>query len=245
MKVKSNVIFAAIIGLSIILTAMVFANAYTMRYRSQNRITATGLGEKEFVSDLIVWRGSIVEQNTTIEGGYARLEAGRQKVAQYMKAKGIPDSSVLFLSANVYRQTESQYNNGNYVGERFVGYSLSQDFKVESTDVASVENVSREISSLLAQGVRIESMSPEYFYTKLSDLKQELIEQATADARLRIENMARQSGARMGRLAQGRLGVFQITEANSNEAWSAGGVYNSTSKNKKASITVRLEYFTK
>lgn len=245
MQIKSNIVTSALIGLSIIITAAVFSNAYTLKYRSQNRITATGLGEKEFTSDMIVWRGTIVEQNSTIEGGYAILEANKKKVQQYLREKGIPDSSVLFMFANVNKMTESMYNNGNYMGERFVGYSLTQDFKVESTDVASVENVSREISSLLAQGVQIESTPPEYFYSKLSDVKQELIEQATSDARTRIENMARQSGARLGRLANGRLGVFQITEANSNEAWTAGGAYNSSSKNKKASITVRLEYFTK
>ena len=246
MQIKTSIITSTIIGVSIIVAAALFANAYTFKYRSQNRITATGLGEQEFTSDLIVWRGRLVEQNATIQDGYAKLEVDKQKVQAYLRDKGIPDSAVLFQFTDVSPIRESIYNSaGNYMGERFVGYALTQDFKIESSDVSSVENVSREISSLLAQGVQIESASPEYFYSKLSDVKQALIEQATADARTRIENIAHQSGARLGRLANGRLGVFQITEANSNEAWTAGGAYNSSSKNKKASITVRLEYFTK
>lgn len=245
MQIKTSIVTSTIIGVSIVLTAVLLANAYTFKYRSQNRLTATGLGEKEFTSDLIVWRGRLVAQNTTVQNGYAQLEADKQKVQAYLRDKGIPDSAVLFLFTNVNPVTESKYSQGNYMGERFVGYSLTQDFKIESNDVTAVENVSREISSLLAQGVQIESTPPEYFYSKLSDLKQQLIEQATADARARIENMATQSGARLGRLANGRLGVFQITEANSNEAWTAGGAYNSSSKHKKASITVRLEYLTK
>ena len=91
----------------------------------------------------------------------------------------------------------------------------------------------------------VESQQPYNFYTRLSDLKQELNEQASYDARTRAENIARNAGARLGRLSGARMGVFQITGANSNEALSAGGVYNSASKHKKASITVRLEYLVK
>ena len=38
------------------------------------------------------------------------------------------------------------------------------------------------------------------------------------------------------------MGVFQITGANTNEEFSAGGNFNTSSKNKKARITIRLEY---
>ena len=173
------------------------------------------------------------------------MEANKRKVQEYLRSRGIADSAVLFMFVNVNRQTESVYQDGQYVGDRFTGYELRQEFRIESTDVEAVESVSREISSLIAQGVRMDAEQPEYFYTKLSDLKLELIEEATADARARAEIIARNASSSLGRLANGRMGVFQITGANSNEALSAGGNYNSASKNKKASITMRLEYITK
>ena len=235
----------AILGICAIAAAAVLGRSYTYKYRSQDRIAVTGLGEKEFVSDLIVWKGAVVEQAATVGSGYAALEENKRKVQAYLHEKGVADSTVLFMFVNVERLSESVYDNGHYVGERFTGYQLRQEFKIESTDVEAVENVSREISSLIARGVMVESEQPDYFYTRLSDLKQELIEQASADARTRAENIARNAGARLGRLSGARMGVFQITGANSNEALSAGGVYNSASKHKKASITVRLEYLVK
>ena len=232
-------------GICAIIAAAILGRSYTYKYRSQDRIAVTGLGEKEFTSDLIVWKGTIVEQAPSVVGGYAALEENKKKVQVYLHEKGVADSTVLFMFVNVERTSESVYENGHYVGERFTGYQLRQEFKIESTDVEAVENVSREISSLIARGVMIESEQPDYFYTRLSDLKQELIEQASADARTRAENIARNAGSRLGRLSGARMGVFQITGANSNEALSAGGVYNSASKHKKASITVRLEYLAK
>ena len=242
---KQNIWSAAVIGLCVILTAAVLGGAYKHKYRSQNRIVVTGLGERQFTSDLIVWKGWIVEQAPAIESGYAALEANKRKVQEYLRSRGIADSAVLFMFVNVNRQTESVYQDGRYVGDRFTGYELRQEFRIESTDVEAVESVSREISSLIAQGVRMDAEQPEYFYTKLSDLKLELIEEATADARARAEIIARHASSSLRRLANGRMGVFQITGANSNEALSAGGNYNSASKNKKASITMRLEYITK
>jgi hypothetical protein len=38
------------------------------------------------------------------------------------------------------------------------------------------------------------------------------------------------------------MGVFQITGQDSNENYSYGGAFNTSSRNKKASITVKTEY---
>ena len=145
---KQNIWSAAVIGLCVILTAAVLGGAYKHKYRSQNRIVVTGLGERQFTSDLIVWKGWIVEQAPAIESGYAALEANKRKVQEYLRSRGIADSAVLFMFVNVNRQTESVYQDGRYVGDRFTGYELRQEFRIESTDVEAVESVSREISSV-------------------------------------------------------------------------------------------------
>ena len=106
----------------------------------------------------------------------------------------------------------------------------------------AVENISREISSLIAQGVSIEASQPDYYYTRLDDVKLGLIEKASADARIRADKIARNAGAKIGGVASARMGVFQITGANTNEEFSAGGSFNTSSRQKKARITMRVEY---
>ncbi len=69
-----------------------------------------------------------------------------------------------------------------------------------------------------------------------------LIETASADARTRAEKIASNAGTKIGRVASARMGVFQITGANSNEEFSAGGSFNTSSRTKKARITMRIEY---
>ncbi len=238
MKMNTAIVLAA----ALIICAYIAGDAYKYKYKEQNTIVVTGLGEEEFTSDLIVWRGWIVAENPSITAGYAELEESKRKVQQFIADKGINPDEVVFMFVDAYKNTESVYNNGNYVGQKFIGYNLRQQFTIESTDVQAVEEISREISALLAQGVQLESSQPNYYYSKLDDLKLELIEKATADAKARASKIAAQSGVKLRKLKNGRMGVFQITGANTDEEFSAGGSFNTSSKNKKARITMRLEY---
>ena len=232
-----------VIAVAALACAFVLGRAYTYKFRSQDTIVVTGLGETEFSSDLIVWSGTLTAEAQNAAAGYAEIEASKAKVQQYLTAKGLPAEAVVFEFVNVDKQFSPVYNaNGNWAGQRFSGYALRQRFTVESKEVEKVETISREISSLIAQGVSIEAYAPDYYYTKLDDVKMGLIETASADARTRAEKIADNAGARIGRVASARMGVFQITGAKSNEEFSAGGSFNTSSRNKKARITMRIEY---
>ena len=240
MKANSKYI---IIALAIVLAAWLLGRAYTYKYRSQDTIVVTGLGETEFASDLIVWSGELVYETQDIASGYAQLERNKKKVIDFVTSRGLKAEQIVFKFVNVYKQTEPVYNAaGNYAGQRFTGHRLSQGFSIESADVDKVESISREISALIAQGVSIEAYQPSYYYTKLDDVKLSLIEQASADARARAEKIAENAGTAIGRVASAKMGVFQITGANSNEEFSAGGSFNTTSRQKKARITMKVEY---
>lgn len=133
-------------------------------------------------------------------------------------------------------------SSGQYIGEEFTGYTLSQMVQIDSKEVSKVEKISREVTELLNKGIQLYSLSPRYYYTKLDDLKIEMISSATENARLRAEQIAKNSGTKLGELQMARMGIFQITGQNSNEDYSWGGAYNTASKAKTASITIKLTY---
>jgi len=102
--------------------------------------------------------------------------------------------------------------------------------------------LSRNITEIINLGIEFTSSSPNYFYTKLADVKQQMIADATKDAKQRAEKIAENSGAKLGKLKKATMGVTQITEPNSTEEFSYGGTFNTSSKEKEASITIKLEY---
>lgn len=230
---------------SAVVIALVAFFAVQYRYTVNDKISVTGLGEKEFVSDLIVWEGQVSVESRSLIDGYRQLEQQKDLVTQYIRSQGIADSCVVMGSISSFKTETPIYQNGNYIRSEFSGYSLSQNVRVESQDVDKVESLSREITSLIAKGVSIMSYSPQYYYTRLEELKLQIIAQATADAQLRAETIAKESKASLGGVASAKMGIFQIVGANSNEDFSWGGTYNTSSKNKKATITMRLDYHIK
>lgn len=233
---------AIIFAVAIVISAFLLGKSYVDRAKPLGNISVTDLGNADFTSDLIVWEGEFSRFNTDLSEAFAGLKNDREKVKTYLTNKGIGGKSIVFLSVNTYERKRSEYFEGKYIGERFEGYELSQRVKIESSDVELVESVSREITELLNQGVQFRSYSPRYYYTKLADLKIEMISQATEDAKNRADQIAVFSGAKLGKLISARMGVFQITGQNSGEEFSWGGNFNTSDKNKTASITMRLEY---
>jgi hypothetical protein len=231
------------IGAALIVSVVILGASYTYKYRVQNTVTVTGLGETEFTSDLIVWRGYISAESQSVAAGYATLEGSKKKVLEFITSRGIPTDAIDFMFVNVNKEYEGIYSaDGRYSGQRFTGYGLRQEFVVSSADLDAVEAVLREISSLIAEGVQMDLMQPAYYYSKLDDLKLDVIERATVDARARAERITNQAGSKIGKLKNARTGVFQITGDNTDEEFTAGGSFNTSSRQKKARITVRLEY---
>lgn len=233
---------AIIFSLAIVIAAYFLGNAYVQRASPPQIIQVTGLGNKNFTSDLIVWEGQYAANSTNLKMAFEQLNVQKEIVKQYLTSKGIAAEGIIFNSVQTNEQRDNKYENGNFVGSVFRGYQLTQRVKIESQNVGLVEGVAREITELLNKGVQFSSFPPRYYYTKLADLKIEMISKATEDARLRAEKIAENSGSRLGELASAKMGVFQITGQNSGEDYSWGGAYNTTSKNKTASITMRLEY---
>jgi hypothetical protein len=97
----------------------------------------------------------------------------------------------------------------------------------------------------LEQGIELTSNPPEYYYTQLNTLKIDLLAQASSDSRTRAETIAKNSGGSLGGIKKATMGVFQITGKNANEDYSYGGVFNTSSKLKTASITMKIDYLVK
>ncbi len=170
---------AIIFSIAIVLAAYFLGNSYVKRAQPAGTVHVTGSGNENFTSDLIVWEGTFTRFNTNLKKAYEDLNADKVIVKNYLVGKGINVENIIFNSVETQERQENQYENGNYTGSIFVGYDLVQRVKIESNQVELVENVSREITELLNKGVQFNSTPPRYFYTKLTDLKIEMISQAT------------------------------------------------------------------
>lgn len=240
---NKTVLASIVVGLAVILSAFIAGSAYKFKYNDKKRVSVTGMAEVDFVSDLIVWQGNYSRIALDLKKAYADLKADEGAIKSYLISKGIKDTEIVFSSVNISKIYNTQYDfNGRVTSNNFDGYTLHQNVKVESKNIELVEKISREVTELIQKGIEFNSSAPAYYYTKMSELKIDLLAKASLDAKERSESIAKNAGSNLGDLKFANMGVFQITGQNSNEDYSYGGAFNTSSKNKTASITIRTEY---
>jgi uncharacterized protein len=174
---------------------------------------------------------------------YAALKQDESAIKTYLNKKGLPDSNIVFSAISINKNFQRKYDEkGNEISATFSGYSLTATFQVQSREIARVEKISREVTELLESGIELTSNAPDYYFTRLNELKVDLLAEAGKDAKTRAETIAKNSGGSLNGIKKATMGVFQITGKNQNEDFSYGGVFNTTSREKTASITLKVDY---
>ena len=245
---KRTKVIVAFIFSAAIIGAVWIGGHYLNKARGHAKtVSVVGMAERDFESDLIVWRMSFDVLNMDMKSGYNEIKNVNKTVRDYLVSKGVSENEIDFQAITCDKETEYHYNTETHQSYyTFAGYRLTQVVKVESNDVDKVEKISREIAELLDKGIQMNTNNLSYYYTKLSDLKIEMLAEATENARNRAETIAKSAKARLGSLQTANMGVFQITAPNSSdEEYSWGGTFNTTSKKKRASINMRLTYYVK
>ena len=241
------------ISLAIVLSTLIAANTWKdVRKRpDKNNIRITGSARKRIVSDLIQWSAMIDAKAQERTAAYMALKTGTDKVVAFLKAAGLKPEEIQTQSASITEEFESVQEDKVLPGttvalrsEKKVskGFHATQVVSVSSANVALTEKASREITTLLEQGVSVTSRAPNYYYTRLGELKLEMLSEAAKDARSRAENIIRSAGnTGVGNLVYADMGIININAANSTET-STEGNNDTTSCDKDIITIVHAEY---
>lgn len=228
---------ALIMGLCLIVVAFVLARGLK-NIKGDQTINVTGSAKKLIISDLGILKGNFNISGVTPQDAYRELERQRPIVINYLKSKGFKAADIDVKTINVY----PQYNfgpNGQQLGIR--DYAINQSFEVTSKDVNKIKAISIDIASLFTQGVNFNVNPPEYYYTKLSDVKIEIQAEAAKDAMIRGEKVAEATNRKLGTLTNARMGVLQITPENSNMT-SDYGINDASSIRKEITAVVNANF---
>ena len=204
---------------------------------SNNNIIVTGSAYKILKSDSARMEFEISERNATKQSAYNAVKKQLPIVKKYLMDKGITDIDV---SASNGYYSYKYLPNGNVTNETAY-YNLSQPIVIKSNDVQKIKEISSEIQSLLDQGIDINVTNTEYFYSGLSELKVDLLKEATKDAKDRATGMLKATHNRPGKIQSVNMGVFQITPVDSTNV-SDMGINDTSSIDKKVTAVANVVF---
>lgn len=240
LKDSQIIVLGICIAVALIAASLILAKGFMAVIKfNQQVVTVTGSAQKNIKSDKIVWKAIFSRREHDLPTGYKKIREDLEKVKKYLTEQGVADNEIIIqqiVMEKVFKKTKEgkDTNEIDY-------YALTQPIEVWSTQVDKMAAVSRGSTDLINQNIAFESGAPEYYYTKLDELKIEMLGLATENAKQRAENMVKATGNKIGFIRSAKMGVFQITPVNSTEV-SDYGQNDTTALEKKVTAVVNAGF---
>lgn len=248
---RASGIFFAIAN---VICVAIIAWSYVKVKMEPKTLSVTGSVRKAVVSDVVTWEGSIRANDPSLSKAYELLEASAEKAKAFVTSSGIAASEITLSAVTTERRFKKEILPGAVTGNRETPvapavidsdkvemYTLTQMISIRSSEMQKVPEISRTITSLIKDGVEIDSDDPRFLYTKASEMKINLLAEATKDATLRAEQIVNNANGRLGRLVEARMGVMQINPKGVT-ATSYEGINDTTAYEKEITAIVSVKF---
>ncbi len=230
-----------LLGLVIAIGGIIATGMITSKM-SRDLISVTGSYSQIVTSDRGIYEFEVETRGASRADAYATLKKQNPIVKEYLKSQGFSDDEIEEKYINGWNIYQTNYN-GNST-DKIIGFQASQKYSVKSNDVEKIKKISTDINTLTEKGVNVSGYEPSYFYSKLSDLKVEMLEKASQDAKQRASAMLKATHNHVGKIQSVHMGVFQITPEESTNV-SDSGINDTTTIKKKvtsvANVTFRIK----
>src|SRR3989337_4340240 len=191
-----------ILGICIVIATIVSSISFSkgflkvMQFK-QEMITVTGSAQKEIISDFTVWNGNFSRCEVDLATAYKNLKEDLAKIKSYLISKGVGEREI--IASQISTETKYKYKKDDegFETKEIESYCLKQGVQVQSNNVYKITQISWESTELIEQGILFESKAPEYFYTKLEELKIEMLAKATENAKQRAGKMEKSTGKKI------------------------------------------------
>jgi hypothetical protein len=233
--------FGVILALGFIIAVGSASEAFYNSKTLDNAVSVAGSAQQIIDSDTVKWQASFSRtvSLSDLKTGSEQMKNDLAAVLVYIKQSGINEKNVTINPVTVmpvYQPSKDFYGPGNASG-----YIIAQQIVVNSSEVDKVTKLAQDSTTLLNQGIIFTSQPVEYYYSKLNDLKIDLLAKATENARARAEKIAESSGGKIGKIKSADMGVFQITAVNSTDI-SDYGSYDTSARQKSVMAVVRTSF---
>lgn len=244
-KLTTTILLAVIIGLAI--NGLILGRAIERFKKEDRSISVKGFSEREVKSDLAVWTIKTRIADNDLAAGSRANEEAKNKVIEFLASNGFNPDEIIQKDLIVRDKKAQEYEAPNSVNSfRFI---IDNVIQVRSNQVDNIDRVSRMTDELLRRGIIISDRNVyqgtvRYYYTKLNEIKPEMLMDATRNARDAATQFAKESNSKIGKLKRANQGLFSILDRDQSLSGQSEGGYASGVNDlmKKVRVVVSVEY---
>ncbi len=210
-----------ILGIGIIIglasLGFLLRNAVITYKEYERTVTVKGLAEQEHLADVVIWPIQFTEANNQLADIYLDLERSEQKVKDFLIENGVSEEEISVSTPFVTDKSAQQYGGTDNPEYRYVA---NQTVTVYSENVLQVREIMNKLAELGKQGVALTGneyqVRTEYLFNSLNDIKPEMIEESTKEARKVAQKFAEDSNSELGKIKTAYQGQFSISSRDNN-----------------------------
>jgi hypothetical protein len=227
----------AIFAIGLTTSGYVLGDGLRRAKAAERSVTVRGVSERDVTANLATW--SIDFSNTGPELGTVQGSVERQAraVRTFFQSAGFAPGDVTDSGVSVSRERP----NDSYGRPGPEELTVNRTIQLRTTDVLKARNAFARQAELLRQGVELSGSTITYTFTKLNDLKPEMIGEANRNALRSAEQFARDSGADVGGIRNASQGYFSVGPRDG-EACEDCGSSGGTSPYQKVRVVTTIDY---
>lgn len=213
----SAIIFGSFLLLGLAVLGYQLAHAAIKFKEYERTVTVKGLSEREYPADIVIWPIQFTAASNDLEQLYSSIEASTAKIQAFLADNGVDKSEISYSSPAITDKSAQQYGGNDRSEFR---YTAMQTVTVYSKQVDKVREIMGSLSQLGKTGIVFSGSNyqalTEYLFTRLNEVKPEMVEEATREARAVAQKFAADSESRLGKIRKAAQGQFSIDPRDNN-----------------------------
>lgn len=195
-----------------------FVQKSLLRFVDKERsVTVKGLSEREVPADKVIWPLVYKELGNDPSELYQRFEKKNSMVVAFLKKYGLSEKEITINPPQIKDRFADSWSQTG-ISDRYVASSV---IIVSSVQVELVREIMMQQTELMKVGIALVSEEygnnmVRYEFTGLNDVKPEMIEESTKNARMAAEKFAKDSDSELGKIRRATQGQFCIMDRDGN-----------------------------
>lgn len=201
---------ATLLMIGLIIMGYLIGNGIKQFAEKDRYVTVKGLAEREVMSNRVIWPLPFNSVGNNLLELYNTVEKNSDIIVSFLQRHGIKENEIIIGAPTVTDREAQSYTPDNIKYR----YQVASVITVISPQVEKVLQLMKSQTELMKQGVAIGenySYPTRFEFTGLNELKPDMIEEATENARAVAQKFADDSGSKLQGIRRANQGQFSIT----------------------------------
>ena len=201
-------------------------------------VTVRGVSERNVTADLATWSVSFSHEGAELGPVQQSVEQQASALRSFYLRAGFRPEDITDTDVSLSREQPTN-REGEPVGPQKV--TVSRSIQLRTKEVMKARAAYTRQAELLRANIELSNSSISYTFTKLNDLKPEMIAEANQNARRSAQQFATDSGVSVGKMKTASQGYFSVG-ARDGEDCDDCGSSGGSSPFQKVRVVTTIDY---